>query len=387
MALHNREIKQQLEVVLRDTKILCELEPFVKKWSLDEMMPAFDINKESTDGGKESLSEIFENFKVQSISEKPAREELFREVKGKLAISKSSDDRKSELFPFRKSEEISLEDAYDQELEQTMAALEEIEQAPAVTQNDMEDYVRGLGGKPDGPDLHQTNMREWKNIFLEQWLHLNRLGEEQKTLRQNMNTRKINELPCVKPKSAFQTDLIRSPVKNADLLACTSPKANLDSHFVATKGNKNISTVVPVPPKRASISESQSSSFTLKPKAVKKFSSLLATQQEVGNSRVASTTIPKHKKYPKAAVLSKDDSNNGHDCKWKQHHGQVKRQMNRTVDVDVTDSQGNAAAKRNAMLAQGVKAGYDKIPSQASSVPFVKPAHVSKFTSTLSRIR
>jgi len=85
----------------------------------------------------------------------------------------------SELFPFRQSGENSLDDAYDQEFEKTMASLEEIEQSPAVSQNDIQDYIHGLGGKPDGPDLHRTNIPEWKNIFLEQWLHLNRLAEEQ----------------------------------------------------------------------------------------------------------------------------------------------------------------------------------------------------------------
>ncbi|CAL8095021.1 unnamed protein product [Orchesella dallaii] len=398
MALHNHAIKQQFENVVRDTKILCELEPFVKKWSLDEMMPTFGMNSESEsndeDGQNETLRNIVENLKVQSVSEKLVREEIFSNVKGKLAISKSRDDRRSGLFPFRQSEEISLEDAYDQEYEKTMTALEEIEQAPAVTQNDMEDYIHGLGGKPDGPDLHKTNIREWKNIFLEQWVHLNRLSEEQKTLRKNMNmnTRKINELPCVKPKSAFQSDFIPSSA-NGDLLASTSPKVNLESHFVATKGNKNISTVVPVPPKRVSSpQQSQLSPFTLKPEDMKKFTSLLATQQENGmlqhenNSRVASAAPSKHKKYPKT-VLPKDDSNKRLYSKCK-HHGQETRQMNRMVNVDVADSQ-EKAVKRNTMLTREVKAGYDKIPLEvsSSSVPFVKPAHVSKFTSTLGRYK
>lgn len=74
--------------------------------------------------------------------------------------------------------ETAAEDQYDHEFERTLKALEDVEEMDVVTQQDIEDYVRGLGGKPDGLDLGSTNMQEWRHIFIEHWLYLNQQKEK-----------------------------------------------------------------------------------------------------------------------------------------------------------------------------------------------------------------
>lgn len=95
---------------------------------------------------------------------------------------KSNDD--DELCQSTATSEKSLdngtlfEDQYDHELEKTLKVLDEIKDTDAVTQADLDDFIRGLGGKPDGLDLKKTNIREWKSIFLEHWLDLNNLSSK-----------------------------------------------------------------------------------------------------------------------------------------------------------------------------------------------------------------
>lgn len=48
---HNHSIKHQFEQIFKDAKILCELEPFVKKWSLEET-----FGKDFVDGNNNSES-------------------------------------------------------------------------------------------------------------------------------------------------------------------------------------------------------------------------------------------------------------------------------------------------------------------------------------------
>lgn len=61
-------IKQQFEQILKDTKILCELEPFVKKWSFEEMLPHFHISNSINENNKLTPIEILRDVKAKSFS-------------------------------------------------------------------------------------------------------------------------------------------------------------------------------------------------------------------------------------------------------------------------------------------------------------------------------
>ncbi len=61
-------IKQQFEQILKDTKILCELEPFVKKWSFEEMLPHFQISNSINENNKLTPTEILRDVKARSFS-------------------------------------------------------------------------------------------------------------------------------------------------------------------------------------------------------------------------------------------------------------------------------------------------------------------------------
>lgn len=82
MPLANRSIKQQFEGILKDAKILCELEPFVKKWSLEEVLPNFEAITESDNLSETSIANILQNAS-QSLESNPEKgERTLRKIKG-----------------------------------------------------------------------------------------------------------------------------------------------------------------------------------------------------------------------------------------------------------------------------------------------------------------
>lgn len=85
-------IKQQFEEIIKDTKILCELEPFIKKWSFSEMSPHFEITNAIDQDNKLTVAEILRDMKGTTQQcdddyskrkcERETRESLLRKLKG-----------------------------------------------------------------------------------------------------------------------------------------------------------------------------------------------------------------------------------------------------------------------------------------------------------------
>lgn len=80
-------IKEQLEQILKDTKVLCNLEPFVEKWSLNEMLPNLEITHPIKLGGDLSIVDFqreMENPAYSPSVKCDAQAVLFRKLKGKV---------------------------------------------------------------------------------------------------------------------------------------------------------------------------------------------------------------------------------------------------------------------------------------------------------------